>query len=107
MKLTLEVGGVPVEAFSATANFVTDGIKLDFRHQWSLQATIAGETLIPNFTIECSNNGIDFEQYNPATTAVNIPALSYDSQFNPQWFRVSFDANGNTTGTVTFDFNLK
>ena len=110
MKQELRVAGTPgtpVTAYAATTNFVTDGIEFNFKHPWSFQATIAGETLIPKFTIECSNNNVDYVPYDAAMTDINIPALRHDKEFAPQWFRVSFDANGNTTGTTTFDLNLK
>jgi len=80
-----------------------------FQYGWSLAPLSAGlgGGATPEYTIEVSNNDIDFAPYSSETTAADIDQPFDDTHMVWKYVRINYDAKTNATGTVEFEMTLK
>ena len=78
-----------------------------YKYGWSIAPIIAGLDQAPEYTIEVSNNNIDFYSYDSLTEGADIAQPFDDVHLDWLYIRINYDAKTNTTGTVEFPLILK
>jgi len=78
-----------------------------YQHGWLL--TPIGLTLDanPTYTLEVSNDGTNWQAYDSRITNAAINQPFDDTHMNGLFFRIVYNAQTNTTGTVEFQIVMK
>lgn len=76
-------------------------------HFWSLIPVFASLDASPLWTLEVSNDNVTFSPYDAVTLDAAIAQGFDDNHLAFKYVRVAYDANGNTTGTVSFTMIIK
>lgn len=95
------------ETHDASVSEASQAIKITYKNFWSLIPVIAGLDASPTYSIEVSNDNVNFAPYNALTTNAAIDQPFDDVHFNFLYMRVNYAAAGTTTGTVAFPLLLK
>lgn len=103
-----------------TFNFTSDGITHDASvseisesllfcesYNWLLVPKSSGLDQSPIYSFEVSDDGINWQEFQPETKDVVITQSFQKSDLPGTYFRINYDAQTNTTGTVSFDITLK
>lgn len=101
--VTAMTAGNEVINYSATSNFTTLGIDLtEFDAKWTLQVIRSATDGLPTLTIECSDNNVDFKEYQLESTDISVRTgeMFKKNNFEPRFMRVKYTANS-ATGTIT------
>ena len=69
--------------------------------------TVAGLDATPTYTIEVSNNNVDFFPYDTPVVDALIGQAFDDTHLDWLYIRINYDAQTNTTGIVEFPLILK
>lgn len=76
-------------------------------HFWSLIPVVASLDASPLWTLEVSNDNVTFSPYASETDGAAIAQGFDDNHLAFKFMRVTYTANGNTTGTVEFTLIIK
>jgi hypothetical protein len=76
-------------------------------HFWSLIPVFAALDASPLWTLEVSNDNVTFSPYATETDGAAIEQGFDDNHLAFKYMRVTYTANGNTTGTVEFTMIIK
>ncbi len=91
----------------ASLDFVTDQQLICNTYVWGLSMQEAGLTTeTGKYTVEVSN-GVDWKEYKDLSTNVAVINAVDDTHMAWLYFRVSYMANGETTGTLNPILTLK
>ena len=105
-----KVGGVEVNGFDATNNFITDSIDIDYDWVFSIQTVMSSLTGNPKLTIQCSNDNVNWVNYTSVSTNVDLTNTSnhmiIDDNYPCQFIRLKYEAGGNN-GVITLIYKLK
>lgn len=83
---------------------------LCFIYTWDLQIIKTGANGNPLFTIQCSNDGDNWDNYHADATDYELQdnSVSFiDDVFPARFMRVQMKANGTTAGTVKAILNIR
>jgi hypothetical protein len=86
---------------------VSEAIKICFNYAWLLVPISAGLNDAPVYSFEVSNDNINWQEFDPLTLNAAITQPFQKSILPGIWFRINYDAQANTTGTVSFNITLK
>ncbi len=91
----------------ASVSEVSEAIELCFDHSWSLVPEVSGLDANPTWTLEVSNDNATWNPYEAPTedAAIDQGFDDHDSAF--LYWRINYNAQTNTTGTVTFPIIIK
>lgn len=92
----------------ATLSENSESIKLEYDYTWSIQPipdTIVGTS--PLYSIEVSNDDTTWVDYDAASTDLDIVNSVDDDRLAFKYMRIAHDANGVTSGDVTYKILLK
>jgi hypothetical protein len=78
-----------------------------YKYGWSIAPIVAGLDSTPTYTIQVSNNNVDFFPYDLQTVDALIGQAFDDTHLDWLYVRINYDAQLNTTGTVEFPLILK
>jgi len=78
-----------------------------YKYGWSIAPIVAGLDATPTYTIEVSNNNIDFFPYDTPVVDALIGQAFDDTHLDWLYVRINYDAQLNTIGTVEFPLILK
>jgi len=78
-----------------------------YKYGWSIAPIVAGLDQAPTYTIEVSNNNIDFFPYESRVEDAAIGQAFDDTHLDWLYIRINYNAQTNTTGTVEFPLILK
>ncbi len=78
-----------------------------YKYGWSIAPIIAGLDQDPTYTIEVSNNNVDFYPYDTPVVDADIAQPFDDVHLDWLYIRINYNAQTNTTGTVEFPLILK
>lgn len=95
------------QVHDASVSEISDVFQVCFNYTWLLTPISTGLDASPKYSFEVSNDNINWQEYDAATkdAAINQP---FDDDHMPGlYFRISYDADTNTTGTVSFELTLK
>ena len=84
--------------------------ELCYNYDWFLTILKTGTDGDPIVTVEASNNGVNWVTYNCKANGVTLTddyTGFTDDSISSKYFRLCFEPNGTTTGTLTIDMNLK
>lgn len=78
-----------------------------FKYGWSImpESTIVGTA--PTYSIEVSNNGVDWSAYDTQTENADIDQPFDDAHLDWTFVRINYTKTATTTGTVKFEMILK
>lgn len=97
-----KVSGSNVNGYSATASFNTDSVNLTtYDGAWLVQVSRSLATGTPRVTIQCSEDGSNWVNYNSLSTSLTIPCVVEQSNYRPNYMRVVYTIGGSPTGTIT------
>lgn len=77
-----------------------------FRHQWSIAPVVTGLNAVPAYTIEVSNDDVNWAAYSSEADGADIDQPFDDDHFAWSYIRINYDAKTNTTGTVEFEIRF-
>lgn len=86
----------------------SNSIKLVQNYKWSIQPipdTVVGTS--PLYTVQVSNDDIDWDDYDVLSTNVDIINAVDDTHLAFNYVRIVHIPNGVTSGNVTYKINLK
>ncbi|GAG46875.1 unnamed protein product [marine sediment metagenome] len=107
IQYNLAVSGTPVVGYDGTGDFTTDAFRLCFNHAWAFSVTDSTTGGSPDYTIEVSNDDVQWYEYNSDSTNVSLDDGVDDTHMVWKYFRVVYDSTGVGSGTVTFWLSLK
>lgn len=102
-----KIAGVPAIGVDATSDFTTDAYQFCNSHDWSVSLNdngLAGNPP-PTFTIEVSNNGVKWYDWDSLSTGVEIDDSPDADYMSYKYMRVVYSANGNSAGTVDVELD--
>ena len=91
----------------ASVSEISDAIEICYNYNWSLAPNAIGLDADPTYTIEVSNNNIDWASYETPTLDAAIDQPFDDIHFAWLFVRINYNAVANTTGTVEFNLVFK
>ncbi len=92
----------------ASVSAVSNSLRACYKYQWSLYPIYLGLTSLDGtYTIEVSNDNLNWFDYNNLSTDVNIVDAVDDNHLAWIYIRVVYTANTETTGTVEFNLTTK
>jgi len=107
IQYNLSVSSTPVVAYDGTLDFTTDSFEMCFNHYWSFSVTDNTVGGTPTYTIEASNDNVQWYEYNLNSSLVDLADGVDDNHFAWRYFRVVYVSNAVTSGDVTFYLSLK
>lgn len=101
-----------IEVFKdeAIGDVCSTTIELCFDYIWFLQIVKSGADGNPLFTLEASNDGVNWDTWHCDFENVELidNSVSFHSHyFGAKYLRLCMEANGTTTGTVSALLNLR
>lgn len=78
-----------------------------FQYGWLLTPISSGLNANPTYTLEVSNDDINFQAYDSRIKDAAIIQPFDDDHMNGLFFRIVYNAQTNTTGTVEFQISMK
>lgn len=80
-----------------------------FNYSWLLNPVISGLDQNPTYTLEASHENVpsSFKPYDVQMLDAAIDQAFDDDHLAPVWFRINYNAQTNTIGTVEFPLILK
>ena len=92
----------------ATVSETSQSIRSCYKYEWSLAPIKTGLTnFSPTYTIEVSNDDLNWFEYNNLSTGVNIVNAVDDNHLAWVYMRVVYNAQTETTGTIEFELTQK
>ena len=92
----------------ATITETSEALDSCFNYVWSLSPLISGITgTNPTYTVEVSNDGVNWYEYNNLSTNVDIIDAVDDNHLSFTKMRIVHDATGTSGGTVIYKFVQK
>ena len=91
----------------ASVTEVSGSIEICHFRGWSLIPVSSGLDAAPTYTIEVSNDDINYAPYEDVVVDAAITQGFDDDHFQFSYVRINYDAQSNTTGTVSFTINFK
>jgi len=89
---------------SETSNSVTNC----YKYEWAVAPVTSGLTSgDATYTIEVSNDNVNWFEYNNLSTDVSIVDAVDDNHLAWIYIRIVYDAKTETTGTIEFNFTTK
>jgi hypothetical protein len=104
-KITFQFGDGGTHDASVTETSAV--VQLCFQYGWLLIPVSSGLDAAPTWTLEVSTDGVNFAPYDPLTEDAAIDQPFDDTHANAIYWRIAYDAQTNTTGTVEFTIGLK
>ena len=101
--IILEVSGVKVLDYDASADFNTDGIRTGTSYKWAVKFENGTTGGTPTYTIEYSMDGVNWHSLeNTIDSPIDTGFIK--SYLGAPHFRVAYKANG-ATGTLSLRYN--
>ena len=93
----------------ATQPFTSRRLLRDKSYDWSIILLPSGMNADYKITLQVSDDGVDFADFKLSGQLIDhtINEVIFDSILVGRYFRVKYDPNGNSTGTITASINLK
>lgn len=92
----------------ATLSETSDTLESCFNYTWSLSPLISGITgTSPLYTIEVSNDGVNWYEYNSNSTNLDVVNAVDDNHLAFTKMRIVHIGTGTTAGTVVYKFVQK
>jgi len=92
----------------ATVSETSEAVQSCYKYEWSLAPIKTGLTIAdPTYTIEVSNDGTTWFEYNNLSTDVSVNDAVDDNHLAWIFMRVVYDAKTETTGTIEFELTQK
>ena len=85
----------------------SDSLILCESYNWLLVPKSSGLDAAPVYSFEVSDDNINWQEFQPETKDALITQPFQKSDLAGVYFRISYDAVANTTGTVLFTITLK
>ena len=91
----------------ASVSEISQVEEICYSYEWSLFPVFAGLNGSPTWTLEVSKDQINWGAYDSdmLNAAINQPFT--DDKLPFLYFRINYDAAGNTSGTVSFSLTTK
>lgn len=95
-------------AHDATISETSEALMSCQNYTWSVSPTAIGLTGgTPEYTIEVSNDGVTWFEYNNASTDVSVEDAVDDIHLSFTQMRINHNSKGSTSGTVEYLFVQK
>lgn len=92
----------------ASISGTSEAIRSCYKYEWSIAPITAGLTSAKGeYTIEVSNDNVNWFEYNNLSTDVSIEDAVDDIHFAWIYIRLVYDAKTESTGTVQFELTQK
>lgn len=96
------------EIHDATVDETSEALESCQNYTWSITPILVGITGgTPEYTIEVSNDGVTWFEYNNASTNVSVEDAVDDTHLAFTKIRIVHDAKGASSGTVEYKFVQK
>ena len=93
---------------NASVSETSEAIQSCYKYEWAVAPIVAGLTSEKGeYTIQVSNDNINWFDYNNLSTDVSIEDAVDDNHLAWIWMRIVYDAKNETTGTVSFELTQK
>jgi len=100
--------GVDAKGVDATNDFTTDAYEFCYSHDWSVSLNDVGLAVTgqdPTFTIEVSNNGVKWYDWDSLSTDTAIEDSPDADYMSYKYMRIVYSSNGATAGTVDVELD--
>ena len=92
----------------ASVSETSESLKSWYKYEWSLAPIITGLSgATPTYTIEVSNDNVNWFEYNNLSTDVSIVDAVDDNHLAWIFMRIVYDKGTESTGTVEFELTQK
>lgn len=93
----------------ATLPFTSASVKLIKNYTWSVLCIPVGLSKFYRLTLEVSNDEVTWVPYklDDAMMDHTAPEIAFDDEIPGDYFRIVYNEDGNTSGTISFQFNNK
>jgi hypothetical protein len=91
----------------ASISEISNSQQICFRYGWSITPEVTFTGIEPNYTIEVSNNNVDWSAYSIEVENADITQPFDDTHFNFLYVRINYVKGATTTGSVKFQMILK
>ena len=92
----------------ASVSEVSQSIRSCYKYEWSIAPITAGLTSAKGeYTVEVSNDNVNWFEYNNLSTDVSIEDAVDDIHLAWVYMRIVYDAKTESTGTVQFELTQK
>ncbi len=98
--------GTKIVNADATVGVTTDALDLSKGYSWSIQ--IFSDSIVGSgaqFTVECSNDGNKWDEYDTNSTGVSIDDSFAHSTFEFRYIRLVYTPGSVTAGTISLTIN--
>tara|TARA_R110000782_G_scaffold232884_2_gene319077 strand:- start:1579 stop:1911 length:333 start_codon:yes stop_codon:yes gene_type:complete len=95
------------EVHDASVSEISTPVEICYNYNWSLSPNAIGLDAAPTYSIEVSNNNIDWAAYETPTENAAIDQPFDDIHFAWLFVRINYNAVANTTGSVEFELVFK
>ena len=92
---------------NASVSEASEAVQICFNYTWLLVPKSDSLDQAPTYSFEISDDNITWQPYAPETLDAAINQPFDDTHFPPVFVRINYNAQTNTTGTVSFDLTLK
>lgn len=93
---------------NASVSETSESIRSCYKYEWSIAPITAGLTSAKGeYTIEVSNDNVNWFEYNNLSTDVSIEDAVDDIHLAWVYMRIVYDAKTESTGTVQFELTQK
>lgn len=101
-KIKVFVSTTEVSAYTAVSSFNTESIDFTkYSGIWNFTATRSASDGAPTLTVQCSNDGSNWQNYGTTSTGFTLPCRFEDETFTPNYLRFVYTNTGSPTGTIT------
>lgn len=91
----------------ASVSEASASVEFCFVHNWSMIPEVSGLDQNPTWTLEVSNDNVTWNPYDTLMQDAAIDQGFDDTHSNFLYYRINYNAQTNTTGTVKFIMVLK
>ena len=92
----------------ASVSETSESLKSWYKYEWSLAPIQSGVTGgNPKYTIEVSNDDINWFEYNNLSTDVSIDDAVDDNHLSWVYMRIVYSGTGVSAGTIEFELTQK
>jgi len=105
--INFKKAGVKIETEPANADFLSDGIKLDNSHDWSV--TLVGSGIIGGpgtYTVQVSNDNSNWFDWDVTTTNVALADSAGNDHLGYAFIRFKYLKGTTTAGTIDAKLGL-
>lgn len=91
----------------ASVSEVSESLQFCESYNWLLVPKSSGLDQAPTYSFEVSDDDVNWQEFQAETLDALITQPFQKSDLPGLYFRINYNAQTNTTGTVSFDITLK